>query len=244
LACTISRFEFRHTVETFTLSYLYLGGNVKKTIGFLFAALALFLCAPQAKAISICDGTPHNLVSNCGFESGDFASWTLSGNDVPGELGNLYGVEGTDPFGPDPHSGNFQAFFDDQFADPTTLSQNLTTIAGDYYTVSFYLAQVLVGPGTVHNSVLATFGGATAESLSNVGVQDYTLYTATVLATSGLTDFQIKLGNDVGQFQLDDVVVAAAAPEPSSWLLLLTGAGLAGWFCVSARKGLAFGRVS
>jgi hypothetical protein len=32
------------------------------------------------------------LVSDGGFETGNFTGWHLSGNDVPLALGNLYGV--------------------------------------------------------------------------------------------------------------------------------------------------------
>src|SRR5580704_8216270 len=85
------------------------------------------LIQPTAKAGSCTSA--FNLLSNCGFESGDFTSWTLAGNDVPGQLGNLYGVEGTDPFplpgGTAPFSGNFQAYFGDLNANATTISQEV-----------------------------------------------------------------------------------------------------------------------
>ena len=29
---------------------------------------------------SICDGVPGNLVTNCGFETGNFSGWTQGGN--------------------------------------------------------------------------------------------------------------------------------------------------------------------
>src|SRR5580704_4911525 len=94
----------------------------------ILAALFLsVLLLPSAKA-DVCT-MPTNVVSNCGFETGDFTSWTVSGNDVPGELGNLYGVEGTDPFptpgGTAPFSGNFQAYFGDLNANATTISQEV-----------------------------------------------------------------------------------------------------------------------
>lgn len=222
---------------------------MKRTFVLLCAAFGLVLFAPQARAVS-CNAVA-NVVNNCGFETGSFSGWTLSGNDVPQSQDTLYGVEGPDPFplpgGTNPNSGNFQAFFADQFADPTTLSQTLTTVAGDTYTISFYLAQELFGPGTVQNSALVTFGGTTIESLSNVPVEGYTLFTGTALASSGSTILSLTFGNDVGEFLLDDVVVSTPAatttvPEPSSWLLFFTGALLAGWFGISGRKGFAFGR--
>jgi hypothetical protein len=224
---------------------------MKRTFALLCAAFGLLLLTSQARAVS-CNAAAGNVVTNCGFESGSFSGWTLSGNDVPAELNNLYGVEGTDPFplpgGTNPNNGNFQAFFSDQAADPTTLSQTLATTAGDTYTISFYLAQELLGPGSVNNLALVTFGATTIESLTNVPVEGYTLFTGTGVAASSSTILSLKFGNDVGEFLLDDVVVSTPAatttsvPEPSSWVLFFTGALMAGWFGISGRKVFAFGR--
>jgi hypothetical protein len=200
---------------------------MKLTFGLFCAAACLFLSAPQSQGSSLC-ATSANLVANCGFETGDFTSWTLAGNDVPGELNNLYGVEGTDPFplpgGTAPNSGLFQAYFADQNADPTTLSQVLSTGVGGQYTITFYLAQELVGPGTVNNSVVVTFGGTTLTTMTDVAVQGYTRYSFTATATSPTTTLSLRFGNDVGEFLLDDVQVQS--PEPATWGLMLF-AGLA-----------------
>src|SRR5271163_3417918 len=163
------------------------------------ALFLLLLSVPQAKA-DICTSSA-NLVANCGFETGDFTGWTLSGNDVPGEEGNLYGVEGVDPIlGTPPNSGNFQAFLSDLNANPTTLSQDLTTNPGGQYLVSFYMAQGLEGPGTVNNAFDFTFGGLTIEALSDVGVQGYTYYSGLVTITGNSAALNITAGNDIGEF--------------------------------------------
>src|ERR1700744_4297388 len=111
-----------------------------KTIrGVIFAAVCALSCLvigiPQANAaVLACQSVPQNLVANCGFETGTFSSWTLSGNDVPREQDNLYGIEGTDPFpvpnGTAPAAGNSQAFFADLPSNPITLSQTLSTGPG------------------------------------------------------------------------------------------------------------------
>ncbi|HME05449.1 MAG TPA: hypothetical protein VKG25_00305 [Bryobacteraceae bacterium] len=191
----------------------------------ILCGLALAAALQSAAIAGDCTLITNNLVSNCGFETGDFTSWTLSGNDVPGQLGNLYGVEGTDPFplpgGTAPDSGAFQAFFSDLNADPTTLSQTLGTNPGEQYTISFYLAQQLVGPGTVNNSLVVDFGSTTLDNLTNVPVQGYTLYSSVVTATSSSTVLSFEFGNDIGEFLLDDVSVPT--PEPASGLLVLMG---------------------
>ena len=97
----------------------------------VFSTIFLGLTASHASgSTSFCDSNPQNLVQNCGFETGDFTSWTTSGSDVTlGQLGNLYGVEGTDPLdGISPNSGSFQAFIADLDPNATTLSQTLNTI--------------------------------------------------------------------------------------------------------------------
>jgi hypothetical protein len=205
--------------------------NMRTVIVSFCALIALALYVPQAKA-DTCGSVAGNLVANCGFETGDFTGWTLSGNDVPSEEGNLYGVEGTDPFplpdGTAPNSGNFQAFFSDLAADPTTISQVLATVAGDQYTVSFYLAQQPVGPGTVNNSVDVTLGGVTVQDLSDVSTEGYTLYTGILDATSANETLNLTFGNDIGEFLLDDVSVVAT-PEPSALPLVAIGLVMAGW---------------
>jgi hypothetical protein len=205
-------------------SHDYSGGKMKTICALSCVAFGLFLGAPQSKADSLCNSIATNLVANCGFETGDFTSWTLAGNDVPGELGNLYGVEGTDPYplpdGTAPNSGNFQAFFSDLAANPTTLSQSIATVAGQQYTISFYMAQELVGPGTVNNDLLAKFGSVTLDNLSDVGVQGYTEYSFNTVATSSSSLLSLSFGNDIGEFLVDDISVVAS-PEPSAWALML-----------------------
>ena len=162
-------------------------------------------------------------MANCGFETGDFTGWTLSGNDVPGELGNLYGVEGVDPFdGISPNSGNYQAYIADLVANATTLSQTIGTVAGDAYQVSFYLAQDTAIVAPYSNEFAASFGGDTLVSESAMAVQGYTYYSFSVDATSPSSTLSLTLGNDLGEYLLDDVSVIAT-PEPSSWMLAAAG---------------------
>lgn len=194
------------------------------SIGIVCAMFMFMLCGPQVKA-DTCSGG-GNLLANCGFETGDFTGWTLSGNDVPGQENNLYGVEsGVDPvLGIGPNSGSFQTFIGDLNANPLTLSQTLATNIGEQYVVTFFLAQGLAGPGPSSNFLNVFFGGGEG-SLTNVADIGYTEFIGTFTATSGSTLFSIEAGNDTGFFLLDDVAVQGV-PEPSSSTLMLLGVGL------------------
>jgi hypothetical protein len=207
--------------------------------GLVCASFVLFVSLPQSRAASVCDGISGNLVNNCGFETGDFTAWTLTGNDVPGELNNLYGVEGQDPVdGINPHSGNFQAFFADLTTNATTLSQTVATLASGEYTVSWYLAQDTPATTEYGNAFSATLDGITLASLTDVPVDAYTEYSDTVVVTDANAALALTLGNDLGEFLLDDVSVVAT-PEPSAWKLALGGALLG--FVMFHRKRLQRG---
>jgi hypothetical protein len=211
--------------------------------GVFCAAAFLFLGIQQGKASdSICDAIANNLVTNCGFETGDFTGWTLTGNDTPFELGFLYGVEGQDPVdGIFPNSGNYQAYVGDFVDNATTLSQTLSTVPGGEYNVSLFLAQDTAPTGLCNavpcaNEFDVTLDGNIVEDLTDVPVQGYTEYTATLDVTDASSILNITLGNDLGQFLLDDVSVIAtiATPEPSAWMLALGGVFAMG--CAFRRK--------
>jgi hypothetical protein len=195
--------------------------------------LTIFLAAAGLIAVegqafaggSLCDATVGNLVANCGFETGDFTAWTLSGNDVPMSEGVLYAVEGTDPIdGIPPNSGSFQAFFADLVANATTLQQNIATKAGDTYKISWDLAQDTAAVAPYSNAFSASFGASSLVSLTAMPVQGYTAYSFSATATGASTGLDFVLGNDLGEYLLDDVTVvdttSAATPEPATWVLM------------------------
>jgi len=197
----------------------------------LCTVFCLFLNLPEGRAANICAAVSGNLVSNCGFETGDFTSWTLSGNDVPGEADNLYGVEGIDPVDSiSPNSGLYQAWFADLVSNTITLSQTIATTPGQQYNISWFLAQDTDpssgGPG-YSNAVSASFDGFSLANLIAVPVQGYTEYFASVTVPDSSSVLSLSLGNDLGEFLLDDLSVVAT-PEPSSWILAL-GAALLGF---------------
>lgn len=195
---------------------------MKKICGVLCAVSVLFLCASQSRADS--------LVVNGSFETGDFSGWTLTGNNVPYQLNNTYGVEGVDPVDLlAPVDGSYQAYFGEQVPNAITLSQSFGTVNGDQYTVSFFMAQDTAPSSEYPDAFSASFAGSTLLNLAAFGAQGYTEYSYTLDATSTSSTLSFVIGDSLGYIFLDDISVvddtpaSAATPEPSSWVLMLTG---------------------
>jgi hypothetical protein len=69
--------------------------------------------------LGITQSARADLITNGGFETGDFTGWTTSGTPT---------VQSTFP-----HSGSFDALF----SVPGSISQSLATTAGQSYTIDF-----------------------------------------------------------------------------------------------------------
>lgn len=170
-----------------------------------------------------------NLVTNGGFETGDFTGWTLSGNMA--NPGTDWGVDNTDP-----HSGTYEAFFG-AVGSPIFLKQTLATTVGQTYTINFWLDQTVDPNGPYHNYFTASFEGTTIDALSNIVAQPYTEYTFTEKATSASSVLQFSFQNGAGFFDIDDISVSpksSTIPEPSS--LILIAPGLAALYFLRKRR--------
>jgi hypothetical protein len=150
---------------------------------------------------------------NCGFETGDFTDWTLTGN-----LGDISIAGGTYA-----HSGTYAAQFG-AVGSPTFLTQDLSTVLGDTYNLAFFL----------ENDLTCT-AGACEFNVSWNGTQIYLSGTPTnfgyteftfsgLAATSSSTALQFSFQQNPSYYQFDDVVVTTSAithtPEPGVLLLL------------------------
>jgi hypothetical protein len=160
-----------------------------------------------------------NLVADPGFESCGNIADQPPGWTVGGSAGSAF-------CSANPHSGSWDADF--AFGS-STLSQTITTTAGDQYDFSFWLW----GPISVLGSFSASFGGDTVLDLQNARTP-YTLEDFTVTASGTSTVISFTGDTSPSAWSLDDVSVTdlgplTSTPEPASLALLGSALSGLGW---------------
>ena len=221
---------------------------------FLLSCLAVIglAAANPMQAASVCSSNAGNIVTNCGFESGSFSGWSVTGNLQGGIGGNYVGVDNSNP-----NSGADEAYFGAQSANaqngsgslygpPTTLSQTLVTLPNEYYEVTFFLDSNGCsisdpGCGDYHNYFDASFSGQMLSQMYDMSQQgaytEYTFITYTgtgPIFNSGLLQFDFT--NDDDYFYFDDVTVKplGVVPEPATYALIAPA--MAGLLYLSRRR--------
>ena len=189
----------------------------------LLAVACLLATAPAWASSSVCDAVAGNLVTNCGFETGDFTGWTQGGNT------------GFTSVTSNPHyvfSGNFGAQLGPVGSDGT-LTQNVGAPGVTLYNASFWL---LNDGGTPNDFTVFWNGVDVGPDLVDAGSFSYTLFSAVLPGNAGVgsNTLEFVFRQDPAYWGLDDVVVTSAIPEPGS--LILMGSGILGLAGVIRRK--------
>lgn len=188
--------------------------------GLMSVALALTIASASA-----------NLVTNSGFETGDFTGWT-SGGFTGVDMGSA-------------HSGTYGAYIGTTEV-ASFVSQDLSTTAGSLYDLSFFL-QGFETKSASQTNVLGGFestfqvfwNGILVLNLVNPDPFQYTQFNFTGLAATGTTtNLRFVYSGGPLFYNLDDVTVNPATvngvPESLSslWLMLPT----VGMFLASGQR--------
>jgi hypothetical protein len=143
-------------------------------------------------SVADCARVAGNLVANCGFETGNFAGWTRSGDS---------GFTSIDAIAA--HSGSFGLNIG-----PTGalgfIAQTLATKAGGSYSLCYWLSN----EGGPANRFQVSWGGTIIRDDSNLSVFPYTQSCIDVVATSDSTELKFGFLQVPSFFHFDDVSVA------------------------------------
>jgi hypothetical protein len=166
------------------------------------AALAAFAGAANA-----------DLITNGGFETGDFSGWSQFGDT------GFTGVDGSSA-----HSGSFGSYYGPTDPAGGGIQQTLAANAGDQLQIDFWYR---VEGAFTPNFMSASVGSTTLLSLTDYTNDQFVHFSTVVTADSNNPMLSFTFFNSPSYWDLDDVSVNVV-PAPGSLALLGLGGLLAG----------------
>ena len=202
-------------LDIFVLCSLNHKETIMKKLGVSVAGLAM------AAMVAFAAPAQANLVTNGGFERGDFSGWVETGDTMFN--GVLCAASDASVY-----AGDCSAFFGSGGIEQTV---NFGS-AGMTWNLSFAFQP----DGSTPSSFTVLFGGETLLSLTEPSAGDYALYQFSGVTTEDDMTLSFNFSDPFGNLFLDDVslTAATAVPEPATTALL--GAGLASLLYLRRRK--------
>lgn len=151
-----------------------------------------------------------NLVTNGGFETGDFSGWSTQAAGS----GSVFHV------GLGGHTGTYAAVFAATAAQDDQIYQTVPTMAGTQYTLSFWVLNLGVG----NDHLRVSWEGATVLDESPVShpLETWDFVSIPVTATMNGSELRFGAFDGPAGMALDDICLTEV-PEPASLGLLAAG---------------------
>ena len=148
-----------------------------------------------------------NLVANGGFETGNFSGWMLGGNSANNQI-YITPTAFTLPV----HSQTYAAGLGSFGGVDGTLSQNISTVAGQHYALQFWLMNSN-GNSAANNDFAVKWNGQALTSMANASSFGYTQYAFDVVGTNATSTLEFDANNNPDAFGLDDVTLTAVGTQ-------------------------------
>ena len=197
-----------------TLVTVSIGSEVTNLVLGNFSAAVTFTNLDQASRVT---RSATLLLGNGGFEGGDLAEWSLTGDatkNLVTSVDNAFWLGATTVPGADDsrfvHAGIYGAILG-QSGFVATLSRTLRTVPGQLYRLSFWYVHPLAGNP---NQFTVSWNGETLFDQSNLPVVGWTRRQFLVPATGTGTVLRFGSRDDPNAIGLDDVQVEAV-PTPT-----------------------------